>query len=79
MIAALTGATFPTFVGNVRMGLGKGHQGLTDDMWGVTVWDEKRNEMVVKDVVTFSPECVMPPAGMKGVDWIKGGMKGAKC
>ena len=79
VIAALTGATFPTFVGNVRMGLGKGHQGLTDDMWGVTVWDEKRNEMVVKDVVTFSPECVMPPAGMKGVDWIKGGMKGAKC
>jgi branched-chain amino acid transport system substrate-binding protein len=30
-------------------------------------------------VVKFTPECVMPPAGVKGVDWIKGGMKGAKC
>jgi branched-chain amino acid transport system substrate-binding protein len=79
VIAALTGATFPTFVGNVEMALGKGHQGITDDMWGVTSWDKDRKEMVVKDVVKFSPKCVMPPAGVKGVDWIKGGMKGAKC
>ena len=79
VIAALRGATFPTFVGNVEMGLSKGHQGLTDDYWGVTVWDKKRNEMIVKDVVKFSHKCVMPPAGVKGVDWIKGGMKGAKC
>jgi len=79
VIDALTGATFPTFVGDVRMALGKGHQGVTDDMWGVTTWDKGRGEMVVKDVVKFTPECVMPPAGVKGVDWIKGGMKGAKC
>ena len=79
VISALEGATFPTFVGDVKMALGKGHQGVTQDMWGVTVGDNKRNEMVVKDVVKFAPECVMPPAGVKGVDWIKGGMKGAKC
>jgi branched-chain amino acid transport system substrate-binding protein len=79
VINALTGATFPTFVGSVKMALGKGHQGVTDDMWGVTTWDNDRKEMVIKDVVKFTPECVMPPAGVKGVDWIKGGMKGAKC
>jgi branched-chain amino acid transport system substrate-binding protein len=79
VIDTLTGATIPTFVGDVRMALGKGHQGVTDDYWGVTVWDSKRNEMMVKDVVKFSPECVMPPAGVKSVDWLKGGMKGAKC
>mgnify|MGYP006178728619 CR=1 FL=1 len=79
VIDTLTGATIPTFVGDVRMALGKGHQGVTDDYWGVTVWDKKRNEMMVKDVVKFSPECVMPPAGVKSVDWLKGGMKGAKC
>ncbi|MEC7490185.1 MAG: ABC transporter substrate-binding protein [Pseudomonadota bacterium] len=79
VIAALENANFPTFVGTVRMGLGKGHQGLTNDYWGVTVWDDKRNEMTVKDVVKFSYKCVMPPVGVKSVDWIKGGMKGAKC
>jgi branched-chain amino acid transport system substrate-binding protein len=79
VIAALEGATFPTFVGNVHMGLSKGHQGLTDDVWGVTVWDESKGEMVAKDVMRFKPECIMPPEGVDSVSWLKGGMKGAKC
>lgn len=79
VIAALEGATFPSFVGNVKMGLSNGHQATTDDRWGVTVWDEKRNEMVVKDVVIFPPECVNPPDGVGSIEWLKGGMKGAKC
>ena len=79
VIAALKGATFPTFVGNVEMGLAKGHQAVTDDRWGVTVWDEKRKETVLKDVVIFPPACVNPPEGVKSDDWLKGGMKGAKC
>lgn len=79
VIAALEGATFPTFVGSVKMGLSKGHQGLTEDRWGITVWDAKRGESVVKNVTVFQPSCIMPPDGVKSVDWIKGGMKGAKC
>jgi len=79
VIAALRGATFPTFVGDVKMGLSKGHQALTDDRWGVTVWDEKRGEVVVKDVVVFPPECVNPPEGVGSIEWLEGGMKGAKC
>ncbi len=79
VIAALEGATFPTFVGTVTLGLGKGHQGLTKDLWGITKWDAKRGEPVVTNVTVFEPSCIMPPVGVKSVDWIKGGMKGAKC
>ena len=42
-------------------------------------YDEKRGEPVVKDVISFSAECVNPPEGVNSVEWIKGGMKGAKC
>ena len=79
VIAALTGATFQSLTTKVRMSLGKGHQGVTEDMWGVTVFDKKRGEPVVKDVISFSADCVNPPEGVNSVEWIKGGMKGAKC
>jgi branched-chain amino acid transport system substrate-binding protein len=79
VIASLTGATFQSFVGNVTMGLSKGHQIVTDDRWGVTVWDDKKGEMVLKDIVIFPAACVNPPEGVKSADWLKGGMKGAKC
>ena len=79
MIAALEGATFPTFVGEVTMALSKGHQAVTEDRWGITVWDEARGETVVKDVVIFPASCIMPPDGVNSVDWLEGGMQGAKC
>ncbi len=79
VIATLAGATFPTFVGDVRMAHSKGHQGVTDDRWGITAWDSERNEPVVKDVEIFQPECILPPNGVNSVPWLEGGMKGAKC
>jgi branched-chain amino acid transport system substrate-binding protein len=79
VIKALEGATFPSFAAPVHMGLSNGHQGLTEDRWGITTWDEKRGELVVKDVMVFQPECIMPPDGVDSVPWLKGGMKGAKC
>ena len=79
VIAALTGATFTSLAGEVKMALSHGHQAITEDRWGVTAWDDAKNEMVVKDVVIFKGECVMPPDGVKSVEWLKGGMKGAQC
>jgi len=79
VIKALEGATYPSFAAPVHMGLSNGHQGLTEDRWGITTWDEKRGELVVKDVMVFKPECIMPPDGVDSVPWLKGGMKGAKC
>ena len=79
VIKALEGATFQSIAGTVKMALSHGHQAVTEDLWGVSVWSEKMGEPVVKDVITFPASCVMPPDGVKSVDWIKGGMKGAKC
>ncbi len=79
VIKALTGATFPSFAAPVHMGLSKGHQGLTEDRWGITTFDEKLGELVLKDVLVFKAECIMPPEGVNSVAWLKGGMKGAKC
>jgi branched-chain amino acid transport system substrate-binding protein len=31
------------------------------------------------DIQRFPAECVNPPPGVKGVDWISGGFQGAKC
>jgi branched-chain amino acid transport system substrate-binding protein len=79
VIKALEGATIPSIAGEVKMALSKGHQGVTEDLWGISVWDEKRGEPVVKDVMVFPASCIMPPNGVNSVEWLKGGMKGAKC
>jgi branched-chain amino acid transport system substrate-binding protein len=61
------------------MALSNGHQGVTEDLWGVSEYDEKLGEAVVKNVVTFPASCIMPPNGVHSIAWLKGGMKGAKC
>ncbi|MEA2900082.1 MAG: branched-chain amino acid transport system substrate-binding protein, partial [Bradyrhizobium sp.] len=39
--------------------------------------DARRVDLV--DIQYFAAECVNPPPGIKALDWIKGGMAGAKC
>ncbi len=80
VITALRGATFTSLAGTVKMSHSKGHQAVTEDMWGVLGWDDKANEPMVKDVVTFSSECVNPPPDvLDSTEWIKAGLKGTKC
>jgi len=79
VIKAFEGVTYPSFAAPVHMGLSNGHQGLTEDRWGVTTFDEKLGELVLKDVMVFQPACVMPPDGVNSIPWLEGGMKGAKC
>ena len=79
VIAALEGATFQSLAGTVKMALSNGHQAVTEDRWGISAWDEEKGEMVVKDVVVFKGECVLPPEGTLSVPWLEGGMKGAQC
>ncbi len=79
VIKALEHATFDIIAAKVKMSLGKGHQAVTSDRWGYAEWDDAKGEIVVKDVVEFKAECVNPPEGVNAADWVKGGMKGAKC
>src|SRR6056300_1911314 len=76
---ALRGASFESFSTTVDMALGGGHQAATENGYGITEYDSENGENVVKDVKFYPASCVLPPEGQNSVDWIKGGMKGAKC
>ena len=76
---ALRGATFESFSTTIEMKLGNGHQAITENGYGITEYDSENGENVVKDVKFYPASCVLPPEGQNSVDWIKGGMKGAKC
>jgi branched-chain amino acid transport system substrate-binding protein len=70
---------YEAFGTTVNMTLGAGHQAITDTAYGTYKFDKATGAATIVDVVRFKAECVNPPAGMKSEDWIKGGMKGAKC
>ena len=76
---ALRGITFESFSTTVAMSLGGGHQAVTENGYGITKYDDENGENVVTDVKFYPGSCIMPPEGVNSVDWIKGGMKGAKC
>ena len=76
---ALRGITFESFSTTVEMSLGGGHQAVTENGYGITKYDDENGENVVTDVKFYPGSCIMPPEGVNSVEWIKGGMKGAKC
>jgi len=79
LAAALRGITFESFSTTVEMSLGGGHQAVTENGYGITKYDDENGENVVTDVKFYPASCVMPPEGVESVQWINGGMKGAKC
>lgn len=79
VIDAFTGMEFESFSTTVKMSLGDGHQAITENGYGITKYNAEEGEAGVTDVKFFPAECVNPPQGVTSVDWIKGGMKGAKC
>jgi len=76
---ALRGISFESFSTTVEMALGGGHQAITENGYGITKYDEENGENIVTDVKFYPASCVMPPEGANSVEWIEGGMKGAKC
>jgi branched-chain amino acid transport system substrate-binding protein len=79
VIAALEGATFQGIAAKVYMNRSNGHQAATKHMIGVLEWDSEAGEPIMTKVIEFGPDCVMPPPGVNATEWLKGGMKGAKC
>ncbi|WP_425405475.1 ABC transporter substrate-binding protein [Hwanghaeella sp.] len=71
--------TFEAFGTTINMKLGKGHQAITPTAYGITKWDSEAGEQKIVDVITYPAECVNPPADVNSVEWIEGGMQGAKC
>lgn len=78
-VAAFENLSFETPSGEVRMALGKGHQAVQSIAYGTYAYDKEAGKPQLVDVVSYPAECVNPPEGMKSIDWINGGFKGAKC
>jgi branched-chain amino acid transport system substrate-binding protein len=81
VIAALRGLTFDTASGYpVTMSLNNGHQAIQATAYGTfSGWNKEKSEPIITDVKVYPAECVNPPDGIRAVDWIKSGFKGAKC
>lgn len=81
VIAALKGLTFETANGYpITMSLANGHQGIQATAYGTFAgWDKVKNAAIMSDIKIYPAECVNPPEGVRAVDWIKSGFKGAKC
>lgn len=79
VVDAFEGMEFESFSTQVKMGNSNGHQAVTENVYGLSKWDSDAGEVTATDVRFYPGECVMPPDGVTSVEWIKGGMKGAKC
>ncbi len=79
VIASFKGMEFESFSTNVKMALGGGHQAITENVYGLSKWNDDLAEPGVTDVKFYPAECVMPPDGQTSVEWIETGMPGAKC
>jgi branched-chain amino acid transport system substrate-binding protein len=77
--AAFKGIEFEGPSGKVKLAIGDGHQGVAETAYGTYRFNKEKNEPEIVDIMRFPAECVNPPAGVNADDWIKQGMKGAKC
>lgn len=75
----LRGKTYEAFGLEIKMALGKGQQAIHGSAYGISKWDADKGEVTLTDIISYPAECVNPPEGVKSIDWIKGGMEGAKC
>jgi branched-chain amino acid transport system substrate-binding protein len=79
LIAAMTGLEWQSPGGLVQMKLADGHQAIQPIAFSRTKYNPDLKRVDLVDIQYFPAECVNPPAGIKSIDWIKGGMQGAKC
>ena len=79
LAAAMTGLEWDAPSGRIQMKLGGGHQAIQPNAIGTTKWDKQKGEMTLVDIEYYSATCVNPPEGVKAIDWLKNGLKGAKC
>ena len=79
VISAFEGISYEAPNGQVKLALANGHQGIQETAYGTYRFNKQKNQPEIVDVMRFAAECVNPPPGVNAEDWIKGGMKDAKC
>ncbi|MBI3433969.1 MAG: ABC transporter substrate-binding protein [Proteobacteria bacterium] len=79
IVSAFEGIEYEAPSGKVKLALGKGHQGIQETAYGTYRFNKQKQTPEIVDVIRFPAECVNPPSDVNSDDWVKGGMKGAKC
>ena len=79
LVAAMTGLEWQSPGGLIQMKLADGHQAIQPIAISRTKYNPDLKRVDLVDIKYFPAECVNPPPGIKSIDWIKGGMQGAKC
>jgi branched-chain amino acid transport system substrate-binding protein len=76
VIAAFEGITYESPSGTVKLAIGKGHQAVSEAVYGTV--KNVGGKVTFVDVKRYPAEQVLPPEGVKSVDWIKAGFKPAR-
>lgn len=79
VVAALENLVYEGPGGTVKMALANGHQAILETAYGRYKYDKTTGQGTLTDVIHYKAECVNPPEGVKSLDWIKSGFKGAQC
>src|SRR5215475_2472961 len=79
LVAAMTGIEWQSPGGLIQMKLAEGHQAIQPIAFSRTKYNPDLRRVDLVDIQYFPAECVNPPPGVKSLEWIKGGMQGAKC
>jgi branched-chain amino acid transport system substrate-binding protein len=79
LVTAMTGLEWESPGGLIQMKLADGHQAIQPIAISRTKYNPDLKRVDLVDIQYFPAECVNPPPGIKSIDWIKGGMQGAKC
>ena len=76
---ALKGLEFMTPSGKVSMKLSDGHQAIQETAYGTYKYDKETGKGTLVNIKRYNASCVNPPAGVKSIEWIESGFKGAVC
>ncbi len=79
IMEAMKGLKWQGIGGKISLALGDGHQGVHPIGYGISKWDDEKQEATVSDVKFYSPECINAPPGQRSQEWLNAGMPGAKC
>src|ERR1700738_3616382 len=79
LVEAMKGVGWQSPGGLIQMKLADGHQAIQPIAFSRTKYNPDAKRVDLVDIQYFAAECVNPPPGVKSLDWIKGGMQGAKC
>ena len=79
VVKFMEGLKWDTPSGEAEMALGNGHQAIQDQAIGRSKWNSDKKRVEIVDIEYFKAKCVNPPEGIKSLEWIRKGFKGADC